>query len=108
LNLSGGELVTHNTMWFNSGSDVNISGGILRIRRNLINNSGEFNHTGGQVVFQGDVNSTITGPTAFHKLEVAKDAGLSVISNSKLDIFDSLLITGGNLVINDSIIIGNK
>jgi len=65
LIMTGGELTTQNTVWFNSGANVNVSGGAIKIRRNLINNFGEFVPTGGKVVFQGDVTSSISGPTSF-------------------------------------------
>lgn len=102
LTMSGGELNTNNSIWFNSGSTVNVSGGTLSIKRDLYNQAGEFTPSGGTVRFFGPQQSEIKGATTFHHLEVAKNPGIIVLSASNVNVMDTVNIINGKLVVRNS------
>jgi hypothetical protein len=102
LDMTGGEIISNNNIWYNLGSNVNITGGTINIRRDLYNQSGEFTPTGGRVRFFGNLQSEIKGATTFYQLEIAKSPGIIVLSSSNVNVTDSVTITGGKLVVRNS------
>jgi hypothetical protein len=99
LVMSGGELITFNSIWFLNGSSTDITGGTLHIRRDLHNTAGEFSAAGGKVRFFGNQQSIINGQTTFHKMEVSKDPGFKVYAPFNVSVMDSLITTSGWLEI---------
>jgi hypothetical protein len=100
--MTGGELMSNNTIWFNSGSSVTFTGGFMRIRKDLYNQAGEFTPSGGKVRFFGNLQSEIKGATTFSQLEIDKSPGIIVISSSNVIVTDSVNIISGKLVVRNS------
>ncbi|MBP6871079.1 MAG: S8 family serine peptidase [Bacteroidales bacterium] len=104
LDMTGGEIMTNNSIWFNSGCNVLISDGTIHIRRDLYNQYGEFTPSGGKVRFFGDLQSDIKGPTTFYQLEIEKDTGITVLSRFQMHVSDSLFMEMGDLKIQNSVL----
>jgi hypothetical protein len=102
LDMTGGDIISNNSIWFNSGATVNITDGTMSIRRDLYNQAGEFTPSGGKVRFFGNLPSEIKGATTFHRLEIEKNQGINVLSAANTNITDSVKITSGNLIIRNS------
>jgi hypothetical protein len=102
LNMTGGELMSNNTIWFNSGSSVTFIGGTMSIRKDLYNQAGEFAPTGGKARFFGNLQSEIKGGTTFYQLDIDKSPGIIVLSTSNINVMDSVNIISGKLVVRNS------
>lgn len=97
LNMSGGEITSNNSVWFNTGCNVNFTDGTLSIRKDLYNQNNEFYPTGGIVRFFGNQTSNITGATTFFQLNIEKDQGVAVVSSNNVHVVHSLTILSGKL-----------
>jgi hypothetical protein len=102
LNMTGGELMSNNTIWFNAGSTVLVTGGTVSLRKDLYNQAGEFTPSGGKVRFFGPLQSEIKGATTFNQLEIDKSPGIIVLSSSNVVVTDSVNIISGKLVVRNS------
>jgi hypothetical protein len=102
LTMSGGELSTNNSLWFNSGSGVNITGGTISIRKDLYNQAGEYTPSGGTTRFYGNLSAEIKGATTFYNLVIEKSAGISVLSAANVNVSGSMNTISGKLTIRNS------